>query len=82
MLEEISLKNYAVSCAGDIGAIAKVCPNVKGVDLSISLLLAWDEVVDIADQLRHLEVLNLRVSKLRFPPGSLSLIRIFPALKV
>uniref|UniRef100_A0A8C6BZI1 Tubulin-specific chaperone E n=1 Tax=Monodon monoceros TaxID=40151 RepID=A0A8C6BZI1_MONMO len=59
-LQEVSLRNCAVNGLGDKGGIAKACPNVRSIDLSKNLLSSWDEVVDIADQLKHLEVLNLR----------------------
>ncbi|XP_041606348.1 tubulin-specific chaperone E isoform X1 [Vulpes lagopus] len=81
-LQEISLRNCAVNCAGDKGAIAKACPNIRKVDLSRNLLSSWDEVLDIADQLKHLEVLNLSENKLSFPLASLTLTRAFPALKI
>ncbi|KAM5302127.1 tubulin-specific chaperone E isoform 1-T4 [Glossophaga mutica] len=81
-LQEISLRNCAVCRAGDKGAIAKACPNVREVDLSANLLSAWGEVVGIADQLGHLEVLNLRDNRLRFPAGPPSPAGAFPALKV
>uniref|UniRef100_A0A8C0MF07 Tubulin-specific chaperone E n=1 Tax=Canis lupus familiaris TaxID=9615 RepID=A0A8C0MF07_CANLF len=69
-LQDISLRNCAVNCAGDKGAIAKACPNIRKVDLSRNLLSSWDEVLDIADQLKHLEVLNLSENKLSFPLAS------------
>nr|XP_019602536.1 PREDICTED: tubulin-specific chaperone E isoform X1 [Rhinolophus sinicus] len=81
-LQEISLRNCAVSCAGDKGAIAKACPNIRNVDVSRNLLSSWDEVTDIADQLTHLEVLNLSENKLRFPSDSLSPTGRFTTLKV
>ncbi|XP_034864387.1 tubulin-specific chaperone E isoform X3 [Mirounga leonina] len=81
-LQEISLRNCAVNCAGDRGTIAKACPNIRKADLSRNLLSSWDEVLDIADQLKHLEVLNLSENKLRFPSGSPSRTGTFPALKV
>lgn len=37
--------------------------DVRSIDLSKNLLSSWDEVVDIADQLKHLEVLNLRYER-------------------
>uniref|UniRef100_A0A8C0MKC2 Tubulin-specific chaperone E n=1 Tax=Canis lupus familiaris TaxID=9615 RepID=A0A8C0MKC2_CANLF len=80
-LQDISLRNCAVNCAGDKGAIAKACPNIRKVDLSRNLLSSWDEVLDIADQLKHLEVLNLSENKLSFPLAS-ALTRAFPALKI
>ncbi|XP_044095259.1 tubulin-specific chaperone E isoform X2 [Neovison vison] len=81
-LQEISLRNCAVNGAGDKGAIAKACPNIRKVDLSRNLLSSWDEVLDIADQLKHLEVLNLSENKLSFPSGSPVRTGTFPALKV
>ncbi|XP_043452194.1 tubulin-specific chaperone E isoform X2 [Prionailurus viverrinus] len=81
-LQEVSLRNCVVSCAGDKGAIAKACPNIRRVDLSRNLLSSWDEVLSIADQLQHLEVLNLSENKLHLPSVSPSLAGTFPALKV
>ncbi|XP_058398966.1 tubulin-specific chaperone E isoform X2 [Diceros bicornis minor] len=81
-LEEISLRNLAVNGAGDKGGIAKACPNIRKVDLSRNLLSSWDDVIDIADQLKNLEVLNLSENKLKFPSGSPSLIGTFSTLKV
>uniref|UniRef100_A0A2K6C6X9 Tubulin-specific chaperone E n=1 Tax=Macaca nemestrina TaxID=9545 RepID=A0A2K6C6X9_MACNE len=80
-LQEVSLRNCAVSCAGEKGGVAEACPNIRRVDLSKNLLSSWDEVIHIADQLRHLEVLNLSENKLKFPSGS-ALTGTFSALKV
>ncbi|XP_057361722.1 tubulin-specific chaperone E isoform X3 [Manis pentadactyla] len=81
-LQEISLRNCTVSCAGDKGGIAKTCPNIRKADLSKNLLSSWDEVIAIADQLKYLEVLNLSENLLKFPTGSSSLTRAFSTLKV
>ncbi|XP_022408853.1 tubulin-specific chaperone E isoform X1 [Delphinapterus leucas] len=81
-LQEVSLRNCAVNGPGDKGGIAKACPNVRSIDLSKNLLSSWDEVVDIADQLKHLEVLNLSENKLKFPSGSPPPTGTFSALKV
>ncbi|XP_061038189.1 tubulin-specific chaperone E isoform X2 [Eubalaena glacialis] len=81
-LQEVSLRNCAVNGPGDKGGIAKACPNVRSIDLSKNLLSSWDEVVDIADQLKHLEVLNLSENRLKFPSRSPSPTGTFAALKV
>nr|XP_036873011.1 tubulin-specific chaperone E isoform X1 [Manis javanica]XP_036873012.1 tubulin-specific chaperone E isoform X1 [Manis javanica] len=81
-LQEISLRNCTVNCAGDKGGIAKTCPNIRKADLSKNLLSSWDEVIAIADQLKYLEVLNLSENLLKFPTGSSSLTRAFSTLKV
>lgn len=81
-LQEISLENCGVNCAGDKGEIAKTCPNISELNLSKNLLASWDEVVRIADQLECLESLNLSENKLRFPSGSPSLIGTFSTLKI
>uniref|UniRef100_H2RET5 Tubulin-specific chaperone E n=1 Tax=Pan troglodytes TaxID=9598 RepID=H2RET5_PANTR len=80
-LQEVSLRNCAVSCAGEKGGVAEACPNIRKVDLSKNLLSSWDEVIHIADQLRHLEVLNVSENKLKFPSGSV-LTGTLSALKV
>ncbi|ELK05100.1 tubulin-specific chaperone E [Pteropus alecto] len=81
-LQEVSLRNCAVNCAGDKGGIAEACPNIRNLDLSKNLLSLWDDVTDIADQLGHLEVLNLSENKLRFSRGPASPAGTFSALKV
>nr|XP_034805252.2 tubulin-specific chaperone E isoform X3 [Pan paniscus] len=80
-LQEVSLRNCAVSCAGEKGGVAEACPNIRKVDLSKNLLSSWDEVIHIADQLRYLEVLNVSENKLKFPSGSV-LTGTLSALKV
>ncbi|XP_077024509.1 tubulin-specific chaperone E isoform X2 [Tamandua tetradactyla] len=81
-LQEISLRNCVVNCAGEKGEIATTCPNIREIDLSKNLLSSWDEVIHIADQLKHLEVLDLSENKLKFPSGSPSLSGTLSALKV
>ncbi|XP_047376556.1 tubulin-specific chaperone E isoform X4 [Sciurus carolinensis] len=81
-LQEISLRNCAVSCAGEKGGIARTCPNITRVDVSKNLLASWDEVIRIADQLENLVVLNLSENKLQFPSGSSAVTGTFSTLKV
>ncbi|XP_060047940.1 tubulin-specific chaperone E isoform X3 [Erinaceus europaeus] len=80
-LEEICLMNCAVSCAGDKGEIANLCPNIRVLSLSKNLLSSWDEVINIADQLKRLESLTLSENKLKFPSGLQSLPGTFSTLK-
>ncbi|KAF4018775.1 hypothetical protein G4228_010906 [Cervus hanglu yarkandensis] len=81
-LQDVSLRNCAVNGAGDKGGIAKACPNIRSIDLSKNLLSSWEEVTDIANQLKHLEVLNLSENKLTFPSSSPSPTGTFSTLKV
>ncbi|XP_012586418.1 PREDICTED: tubulin-specific chaperone E isoform X2 [Condylura cristata] len=81
-LREISLRNCAVCCAGHPGGIASACPNIREVNLSKNLLPSWDEVTRIADELKHLETLNLSENKLNFPSASPPLTGTFSTLKV
>ncbi|XP_060262711.1 tubulin-specific chaperone E isoform X1 [Ovis aries] len=81
-LQDVSLRNCAVNGAGDQGGIAKACPNIRSIDLSKNLLSSWEEVIDIANQLKHLEVLNLSENKLTFPSSSPSPTGAFSMLKV
>uniref|UniRef100_H0WW96 Tubulin-specific chaperone E n=2 Tax=Otolemur garnettii TaxID=30611 RepID=H0WW96_OTOGA len=81
-LQDISLRNCAVSRAGEKGGTARACPNIRKVDLSKNLLSSWDEVVNITDELRCLEVLNLSENKLKYPSGSASVTGTFSALKI
>ncbi|KAM9212525.1 tubulin-specific chaperone E isoform 1-T2 [Dugong dugon] len=81
-LQEVSLRNCAVNGAGGKGGIAETCPNIRKLDLSRNLLSSWDEVILIADQLKHLDVLNLSENKLQFPSGVPSLTGTFSAMKV
>ncbi|XP_004854680.1 tubulin-specific chaperone E isoform X1 [Heterocephalus glaber] len=81
-LKEVSLRNCAVSYAGEKGGIAKACQNIRVLDLSKNLLSSWDEVICIALQLEHLEILNLSENKMKFPSASPSLTGTFSTLKV
>ncbi|XP_055002689.1 tubulin-specific chaperone E isoform X2 [Sorex araneus] len=81
-LQEISLENCAVNSAGDKEEIAKVCPNIRELNMSKNLLTSWDEVVHIAHQLEHLETLNLSENKFKFPSGPPSVIGTFSTLKI
>ncbi|KAM6218820.1 tubulin-specific chaperone E [Rhynchocyon petersi] len=81
-LQEVCLRSCMVNCAGEKGRIAEACPNIRKVDLSRNLLSSWEEVMGIADQLAHLDILDLSENKLHFPSASPSLTGPFSALKV
>ncbi|KAI2521906.1 tubulin folding cofactor E, partial [Homo sapiens] len=63
---EVNGEHATVRFAGVVPPVA----DIRKVDLSKNLLSSWDEVIHIADQLRHLEVLNVSENKLKFPSGS------------
>ncbi|KAI0306717.1 hypothetical protein B0F90DRAFT_1623181 [Multifurca ochricompacta] len=64
-LREISLDKENVSGADPPGEIRKKCPNVKGLDLSYSLISSWDVIALIAIELPSLERLGLNNNRLR-----------------
>jgi len=59
-LQEVSLDKEGVSQADPPGEIRKKCPNVRGVDLSYSLISSWDAVALIVVELPSLERLSLK----------------------
>lgn len=69
-LQEVSLDKEYVFGTGAPGEIRERCPNVKGVDLSHSLIPSWDVVALIATELPSLERLSLNNNRLRPPSDS------------
>ncbi|KAH7923561.1 hypothetical protein BV22DRAFT_1092713 [Leucogyrophana mollusca] len=65
-LREVSLDNEKVSTCDPVGKIRETCPNVRGLDLSASLLSSWLPVAMIAAELPVLERLSL--NRNRFVP--------------
>ncbi|KAA1469385.1 hypothetical protein DENSPDRAFT_773147 [Dentipellis sp. KUC8613] len=73
-LREISLDKENVSSADPEGLIRTKCPNVKGVDLSYSLIPSWDVIALIARELPLLERLALNNDRLQaFSSASLNI---------
>ncbi|KAH9060015.1 hypothetical protein EDB87DRAFT_1618027 [Lactarius vividus] len=72
-LQEVSLDKENVFGPGAPGETRKRCPNIKGVDLSHSLIPSWDVVALIATELPSLERLALNNNRLR-PPSDLKLV--------
>lgn len=56
--------------------------DIINVDLSRNLLSTWDDVIRIADELPHLQSVNLSENKLQLPSDSLMLTGTFSTLKV
>ncbi|EGN95650.1 hypothetical protein SERLA73DRAFT_60351 [Serpula lacrymans var. lacrymans S7.3] len=65
-LREVSLDSEKVAFSDPEGEINKTCPNVRGLDLSASLLPTWDMVSLIASELPLLE--RLALNRNRFTP--------------
>lgn len=72
-LQEVSLDKENVFGAGAPGEVRTKCPNVKGADLSHSLIPSWDVVALIAIELPSLERLALNNNRLR-PPSDLKFV--------
>jgi hypothetical protein len=54
------LREHNVSGPGEEGELMQLCPNIQELDLSRNLIHSWQSLARIADQLRHLRVLNIR----------------------
>ncbi|VDB82704.1 unnamed protein product [Peniophora sp. CBMAI 1063] len=71
-LREISLDREGVAYQDEPGAIRGRCSNLRGVDLSYSLIPCWDVISLIAEELPSLERLALNNNRFRSftkPPG-------------
>ncbi|KAJ7578440.1 outer arm dynein light chain 1 [Mycena floridula] len=66
-LREISLDNELVARSSEPGSIRRTLPNVRGLDLSSSLLPDWDTVARIAVELPLLQRLTLNRNRLASP---------------
>ncbi|KAK0211164.1 hypothetical protein DFS33DRAFT_1252202 [Desarmillaria ectypa] len=66
-LREISLDNELVCKGDEPGAIKKTCPNVRGLDLSMSLIPSWDVIASITTELPALTRLVLNRNRLDSP---------------
>jgi Leucine-rich repeat (LRR) protein len=70
-LREVSLDNEMVSTGNDPGEILSTCPNIRGLDLSATLLSSWDVVAMITTELHQLERLALNRNRLTTPSSHL-----------
>uniref|UniRef100_A0A8C6Z3P1 Tubulin folding cofactor E n=1 Tax=Nothoprocta perdicaria TaxID=30464 RepID=A0A8C6Z3P1_NOTPE len=71
-LVDISVRECAVSHAGQEEEISRTCPNIRRVDLSKNLISSWETATDIASQVQNLETLNISENKMKFPATSIS----------
>eukprot|EP00079_Xenopus_tropicalis_P025256 XP_012818410.1 PREDICTED: tubulin-specific chaperone E isoform X1 [Xenopus tropicalis] len=81
-LRDVSLREYAVSNAGEKGQICHSCPNIITADLSKNLFSSWESVANITFQLEKLMCLDLSENKLYLPSNPSSLAGAFCSLKV
>ncbi|KAG9318646.1 hypothetical protein JVU11DRAFT_739 [Chiua virens] len=65
-LREVSLDRELVATGDAKGDILATCPNIRGLDLSASLLSTWATIADIATELSRLE--RLALNRNRFLP--------------
>uniref|UniRef100_A0A0W0FPT5 Tubulin-specific chaperone e n=1 Tax=Moniliophthora roreri TaxID=221103 RepID=A0A0W0FPT5_MONRR len=63
-LREVSLENELIARADPPGMIRKTCPNIRGLNISTSLLPSWSAVIDIAAELPSLQRLALNRNRL------------------
>ncbi|TFK42454.1 hypothetical protein BDQ12DRAFT_275920 [Crucibulum laeve] len=63
-LREVSLDKEHVAKSDPPGTIQNTCPNIRGLDLSLSLLPSWDEVALITNELLSLQTLALNRTRL------------------
>ncbi|KAJ7461535.1 hypothetical protein FB451DRAFT_1268490 [Mycena latifolia] len=68
-LREVSLDNENVSRYDEPpGTIRNTCPNIRGLDLSTSLIPTWDMIALISAELPALQRLALNRNRLQTPP--------------
>ncbi|XP_006458003.1 hypothetical protein AGABI2DRAFT_63759 [Agaricus bisporus var. bisporus H97] len=63
-LREVSFDGEMVAVSDSPGAIGETCPNIRGLDLSKSLIHSWTTVAAITKELPHLQSLSLNQNRL------------------
>lgn len=66
-LRVVWLREHNVSGPGEQGELMQLCPNIQELDLSRNLIHNWQSLARIADQLRHLRVLNISENHMQIP---------------
>ncbi|TFK54653.1 outer arm dynein light chain 1 [Heliocybe sulcata] len=69
-LREVSLDGEGIAWADPAPTILETCPNIQGLDLSLSLLPSWPALASLTSQLPFLARLALNSSRLSLDPVS------------
>ena len=78
-LRIVNLRDQNVNSAGAPRKLGENCPNIEELDISKNLLVSWDEILMICDQLPKLHWLNVSENLLSVP-GSLGSVQ-YPNLR-
>ncbi|KAM9259071.1 tubulin-specific chaperone E isoform 2-T2 [Cariama cristata] len=81
-LVDISVRECAVSRAGQKEEINRTCANIRNINLSKNLLSSWETVTAIASQVQNLETLNISENKMTFPSTSTYVSSVFSKLRI
>ncbi|KAM6323726.1 tubulin-specific chaperone E [Aegotheles albertisi] len=81
-LVDISVRECAVSHAGQKEEISRTCANIRRIDLSKNLIPSWETVTAIASQVRNLETLVVSENKMKFPSTPTSVSSVFSKLRI
>ncbi|NXC05812.1 TBCE protein, partial [Orthonyx spaldingii] len=81
-LVDISVRECAVSHAGQEEEISRTCANMRHINLSKNLISSWETVIAIASQVQNLETLNVSENKMIFPSTSTFISSAFSNLKI
>nr|XP_009482640.1 PREDICTED: tubulin-specific chaperone E [Pelecanus crispus] len=81
-LVDISVRECAVSHAGQKEEISRTCASIRHINLSKNLISSWETVTAIASQIQNLETLNISENKMKFPSTSTSVSSVFSKLRI
>ncbi|KFU89553.1 Tubulin-specific chaperone E [Chaetura pelagica] len=81
-LVDISVRECAVSHAGQKEEIGRTCANIRHINLSKNLISSWETVTAVASQVQNLETLIISENKMKFPSTSISESNVFSKLRI
>ncbi|KAM6280570.1 geranylgeranyl pyrophosphate synthase isoform 2-T2 [Porphyrio hochstetteri] len=81
-LVDVSVRECAVSHAGQKEEIGRTCANIRHIDLTKNLISSWETVTAIASQVQNLETLDISENKMKFPSTSASVSSVFSKLRI